>query len=53
MMQSRPVARIGLDALRAGRASIVPGWLNAFTAWSNRLMSRWMQRKVAYCLMKN
>lgn len=53
MMQSRPVARIGLAALQAGRASIVPGWLNAVTAWSNRLMPRWVQRKVAYQLMKN
>lgn len=53
MMQSRPVARIGLAALRAGRASVVPGWMNAVTAWSNRLMPRFMQRKVAYQLMKN
>lgn len=53
MMQSRPVARIGLAALRAGRASVVPGWMNAITAWSNRLMPRFMQRKVAYQLMKN
>ena len=53
MMQSRPVARMGLTALQAGRASIVPGWLNAVTAWSNRLMPRFIQRKVAYHLMKN
>ncbi|TFW22911.1 SDR family oxidoreductase [Massilia arenosa] len=53
MMQSRPVARIGLDALYSGRASIVPGWLNALTAWSNRLMPRAIQRKMAYLLMKN
>jgi len=53
MMQSRPVARIGLTALQARRASIVPGWLNAVTAWSNRLMPRFIQRKVAYHLMKN
>ncbi len=53
MMQSRPVARIGLAALKAGRASIVPGWLNAVTAWSNRLMPRLVQRKVAHQLMKN
>ena len=53
MMQSRPVARIGLAALQASRASIVPGWLNAITAWSNRLMPRFLQRKIAYSLMKN
>lgn len=53
MMQSRPVARLGLKALDAGRASIVPGWLNALTAWSNRLMPRMVQRRVAFALMKN
>lgn len=53
MMQSGNVARIGLNALRAGRASIVPGWLNSVTAWSNRLMPRALQRKVAHYLMQN
>ena len=53
MMQSRPVVQIGLRALAQGRASIVPGWLNSLTAWSNRLMPRFLQRKVAYVLMKN
>ena len=53
MMQSRPVVQIGLRALEQGRASIVPGWLNSVTAWSNRLMPRFIQRNVAYALMKN
>lgn len=53
MMQSRPVARLGLKALYSGRASIVPGLLNAVTAWSNRLMPRMVQRRVAFALMKN
>lgn len=53
MMKSRPVAEIGLNALARGRASIVPGWLNSLTAWSNRLMPRFLQRIVAYHLMKN
>jgi len=53
MMRSRPVARIGLRALARGRASIVPGWLNTITAWSNRLMPRFIQRKVAFQLMRN
>ncbi|MEI7431639.1 MAG: SDR family NAD(P)-dependent oxidoreductase, partial [Betaproteobacteria bacterium] len=53
MMQSRPVARIGLVALQAGRASVVPGWLNALTVRSNRLLPRFVQRKVAHRLMKN
>ena len=53
MMRSRPVVRIGLRALARGRASVVPGWLNAVTAWSNRLMPRNVQRKVAFLLMRN
>ena len=53
MMRSRPVARIGLQALYSGRAAIVPGRLNALTAWSNRLMPRMLQRRVAGALMKN
>jgi uncharacterized protein len=53
MMRSAPVVRIALRALAQGRASIVPGWLNAITAWSNRLMPRSVQRKVALFLMRN
>ncbi|MBV8469322.1 MAG: SDR family oxidoreductase [Burkholderiaceae bacterium] len=53
MMRSRPVARIGLRALARGRASIVPGLLNSVTAWSNRLIPRLLQRKVAFQLMRN
>ncbi len=53
MMQSRRVTKIGLHALHCGRASIVPGLLNAITAWSNRLFPRMVQRKVAHILMRN
>jgi short-subunit dehydrogenase len=53
MMQSRPVAEIGLAALKSGRASIVAGWMNTITAWSNRLLPRFMQRKIAHLAMKN
>lgn len=53
MMRSEPVVRIGLRALSRRRASVVPGWLNAITAWSNRLMPRSLQRKVAFKLMRN
>jgi short-subunit dehydrogenase len=53
MMQSRPAARLGLEALRAGRASTVAGRLNAATVWFNRMMPRFLQRRVAYQLMKN
>jgi short-subunit dehydrogenase len=53
MMQSRPVAEIGLNALKAGRASIVPGLINVLTLASSRFTPRWAQRKLAYQLMKN
>ena len=52
MMGSLAVVKIGLAALARGRASIVPGWLNALTAWGNRLMPRSVQRKVAHQLMR-
>lgn len=53
MMQSRPVAVIGLRALHQRRASVVPGWGNAAGAWLNRLVPRAVQRKVSGLLMKN
>lgn len=53
MMTSAAVVRSGLRALQRGRASIVPGFLNALTIWSNRLAPRSMQRKTAYALMRN
>ncbi len=53
MMRSRQVVRIGLRALRSGRASVVAGWLNAMVAWSNRLMPRAVQRKLAFQTMRN
>jgi len=39
MMQSRDVVRIGIDGMQKGRPSLVPGGLNALSAWSNRLMT--------------
>lgn len=53
MMQSRPVAKIGLAALASGRASIVPGWLNTLSAWAFRMAPRAVVRKVTHQLMKN
>jgi short-subunit dehydrogenase len=53
MMHSRPVVRIGLRALARGHASVVPGFLNSVTAWSNRLMPRSLQRRIAHQLMRN
>lgn len=53
MMRSERVVRLGLQALRRGRASIVPGVLNALTAWFNRFLPRAAQRKMAYAVMRN
>ena len=41
------VARIGLDALFAGKPSVVAGRLNKVTAFSNRLLSRHLVAKVS------
>ena len=41
------VARIGLDALFAGRPSVVAGRLNKLTAFSNRVLSRHFVAKVS------
>ncbi len=53
MMRSQDVVRVGLSAMRRGRASIVPGFLNALTVWLNRLFPRSTQRKTAYSLMRS
>lgn len=51
MMRSADVARIGVAALLEGRPSVVPGWLNALTAWSNRLIPRRLSAALAARLM--
>lgn len=51
MMESPDVARIGLEALFRGRASIVPGFFNALAAWSNRLMPRRLSAQLAHRVM--
>ena len=53
MMQSRPVATIGLKILFSGKASVVPGLINKLTIFSNRFVPRQLQTKLAYLLMKN
>lgn len=53
MMQSRPVAHIGLQAMFKGKLSVVPGLMNKLTIFSNRFTPRSIQSKVAYTLMKN
>lgn len=50
-MESPEVARIALDAMLKRKASVVPGWLNALSVWSNRLMPRRLSAAVAHRLM--
>ena len=52
MMDSPTVARLGIDAMQKGRPSLVPGRLNAATAWSNRLLPRRMSAALAHRLMR-
>ena len=52
LMESRPVAEIGLKALDAGRASVVPGLPNQATAFSNRVLPRSFFPWLAYKLLK-
>jgi short-subunit dehydrogenase len=52
MMQSREVARIGVEAMLAGRPSVVAGRLNAATVLANRLMPRRLSAAVAHRLMR-
>jgi short-subunit dehydrogenase len=53
MMESRPVAEIGLKALKKGRASIVPGFMNALTVFiTSRLVPRWLQPRMTHAVMK-
>lgn len=51
MMQSADVARIGIDAMLRGKSSVVPGFFNTLTAWSNRLIPRSLAAALAYRLM--
>ncbi len=46
------VAAIGLDAMFAGRPSVVAGRLNGMMAFSNRLTSRHFQAKAVHSLAK-
>lgn len=51
MMSSTQVVEIAIEAMLAGRGSVVPGWINAVTAWSNRLVPRSLSAAIAYRLM--
>jgi short-subunit dehydrogenase len=51
MMDSPTVARIGVEAMLAGRPSLVPGRLNAASVWANRLLPRRVAAALAHRLM--
>lgn len=53
LMAPEAVVRTGLRALANNRPSVVPGLMNQLTVFSNRLMPRTLQRRVAYLVMKN
>jgi uncharacterized protein len=53
MMQSLPVAKIGLKGLFNNVPSVVPGLGNKLTILSNRFTPRAIQSKIAGLLMKN
>ena len=46
------VAATGLDAMFAGKSSVIVGKLNRFTAFSNRFTSRLLQAKLTYRMSK-
>jgi hypothetical protein len=51
VMDSPTVVRLGVDALLKGRPSLVPGRLNAASAWANRLLPRRASAALAHRLM--
>ncbi len=52
MMESKDVARIGINTMLKGKASVIPGFGNWFGAWVNRLVPRRAQAAIAYRLMQ-
>jgi short-subunit dehydrogenase len=52
MMSSAAVAKIGVDALAAGRSSVVAGLANSLMAFSTRLSPRNVAAKIGYLVMK-
>jgi uncharacterized protein len=51
LMKSADVAGLGIDSMLKHRSSVVPGWLNAVTIWSNRLIPRRLSAAISYRLM--
>jgi uncharacterized protein len=52
VMEGKDVVRIGIDALLKGRASVVPGWSNAFMAWGTRFLPRQALAAISARLMR-
>lgn len=53
MMEPADVVRVSLNAMLRRKASVVPGRLNAFAAWSNRLMPRRLAAAIAERMMRS
>lgn len=51
MSDSPMVVRQGLQAMLAGRPSVVPGFIHALLAWSNRLVPRRLSAAIGYRFM--
>lgn len=51
MMQSADVVRVSVDAMLKGRATVIPGWLNALTVWSNRFVPHRISIPLTHRLM--
>jgi short-subunit dehydrogenase len=52
-MKSREVAAIGIDALFAGKLSVISGMKNSFLAFTNRLAPRKMSATISKKIMKD
>jgi len=53
MMSSAAVAKIGVDAMAAGKGSVVAGMANAIFALGTRLSPRSLNAKIAFLLLKS
>ncbi len=51
MMRSADVARIGIESMLRGRPSMVPGWINAFSAFATRFIPRSLLAPLANFMM--
>lgn len=51
MMDADRVAEVGVRALLRGRSSVVPGWLNAVTAWTQRFLPTRLAAAIAHRAM--